>query len=77
MAYINNNNSKSTTVKVSNNIAEMATIIEKLYKYFHEEVNTDEYNIDIEDVFYKLTMPIQNMMGVEAYWSAVKKESKY
>ncbi|KGF50344.1 hypothetical protein [Prevotella disiens] len=68
MEQINNN---STRVKVNSSTAEAAVMVEKLYNFFIEEDEHERYLQDTEDIFSKLMVAVQDMLGSEAYWSAI------
>lgn len=68
MERINNN---STMIKVSSSTAEAAVMVEKLYNFFIEEDEHERYLQDMEEIFSKLMVAVQDMIGSEAYWSAI------
>lgn len=68
MERINNN---STMIKVSSSTAEAAVMVEKLYNFFVEEDEHERYLQDMEEIFSKLMVAVQDMIGSEAYWSAI------
>ena len=68
MEQINNN---STMVKVNSSTAEASVMVEKLYNFFCDEDEHERYLQDTEEIFSKLMVAVQDMIGSEAYWSAI------
>jgi peptide methionine sulfoxide reductase MsrA len=68
MEQINNN---STMVKVNSSTAEAAVMVEKLYNFFCDEDEHERYLQDMEEIFSKLMVAVQDMIGSEACWSAI------
>lgn len=64
-------NKNSTMVKVNRSTAEAAVMVEKLYNFFIEEDEHERYLQDMEEIFSKLMVAVQDMIGSEAYWSAI------
>lgn len=64
-------NNNSTMVKVNSSTAEAAVMVEKLYNFFIEEDEHERYLQDMEEIFSKLMVAVQDMIGSEAYWSAI------
>ena len=71
-----NNNMIQECVNVSKNVADAATWIENLHRFFDKEDQRSIYLQDSEDIFAKLTSAIQGMIGCEAYWNIVDKTTE-
>ena len=68
-----NNNMIQENVNVSKNIADAASWIEKLHRFFDKEDTRGIYLQNSEDIFAKLTSAIQGLLGCETYWNIVDK----
>ena len=68
-----NNNTMLESVNVSKNVADAATWVENLHRFFDKEDTRGIYLQNSEDIFAKLTSAIQGMLGCETYWNIVDK----
>lgn len=68
-----NNNMLQESVNVSKNVADAATWVENLHRFFDKEDQHSIYLQDSEDIFAKFTSAIQGMLGCETYWNIADK----